>query len=96
MNDIESIRQEIQQQATSKYKIQSVVKGYMDVIEEIINIPVILERLETVNASGKVPKVMSEIIAQSRVEFNYAAQDDLEAEEEADLLDAINATDDAP
>lgn len=85
-----SIFSSIEQQAISKYKIKAVVKSYIEVIEEIINIPILLERLEQVKGSGKITNVMNEIIAQSKVEFNYAAQDDLEAEEEADLLTALS------
>lgn len=93
MEPTTAILASIQGQAASKYKINSVVKSYIDVIEEIINIPVILERLDSVRQSGKITRVMSEIILQSRVEFNYAAQDDLEADEEADLLNALSEDD---
>lgn len=90
VDDSERIQKNIEQQALSKYQIKAVVKSYMDAIEEIINIPILMKRLGDVEAAGKVQKVMDEIITQSRVEFNYAAQDDLEAEEEADLLAALD------
>jgi hypothetical protein len=89
MDDTDTILNNIEQQAVEKYKIKAVVKSYLDAVEEIINIPVLLERLELVLQAGKIPTIMEEIITQSRVEFNYAAQDDLEAEEEEDLLTAL-------
>ena len=89
LDSVGQIKANIEQQALAKYKIKAVVKGYMDAIEEIINITILIERLREVEAAGKIQKVMSEIITQSRVEFNYAAQDDLEAEEEEDLLTAL-------
>lgn len=90
VDDSAEIMRNIEQQALIKYKIKAVVKNYMEAVEEVINIPLLLERLEKVRKAGRVPKVMNEIITQSRVEFNYAAQDDLEADEEGDLLAALN------
>jgi len=89
MDDAEEILRNIEQQAMDKYKIKAVVRSYIEAVEEIINISILLERLEAVLQAGKIAKVMEEIINQSRVEFNYAAQNDLEAEEEADFLSAL-------
>lgn len=61
----------IQSQAKERYKINTVVQSYMDAIEEIINIPFLVQSLETVVAKGKIKSVMEEIILQSKVEFNY-------------------------
>lgn len=90
LDNTDVIIRNIEEQALGKYKIRAVVKSYMEALEEVINIPILLERLEEVRVSGKIPKVMNEIITQSCVEFNYAAQEDLEAEEEEDLLAALN------
>ena len=46
----------------------------MGSIEEIINIPVLLERVNAVIEQGKLNNVMEEIIIHSNVEFNF--QDD--------------------
>lgn len=92
-DSIDHIRSNIEQQALSKYKIKAVVKSYMDVVEEIINIPTLLEFLDRFKATNKIQKIMDEIIIQSKVEFNYAAQDDLEADEEAELLDVLSNED---
>lgn len=89
-DSVSSIMKLIRQQASAKYGIKSVVESYLSSIEEVINIPILLDRLESVRDAGGMPKVMNEIIVQSRVEFNYAAQDDLEAEEEEDLLTALS------
>lgn len=87
---IEEILANIELQATARYKIKAVVKGYMDVVEEIINIPTLLSYLGQIKNTNKIKDMMNEIILQSKVEFNYAAQDDLDAEEEAELLDALS------
>ena len=39
-------------------------------IEELINIPILLERLEEVANLGGIQSVIDEIIKHSRVEFN--------------------------
>ena len=90
VDDVNTILSNIETQAAEKYKITAVVKSYLDAIEEIINIPILMDRLESVLKAGKVPAIMEEIITQSRVEFNYAAQDDIEAEEEEDLLASLD------
>lgn len=43
----------------------------MDCIEEIINIPIILDCLSKVIENGDVSNLLNEIILQSKVEFNY-------------------------
>jgi hypothetical protein len=90
VDNADVILKNIRQQALSKYKINSVVETYLKAIEEVINIPILFDRLEVVKQSGKLAKVMNEIIRQSRVEFNYVAQDELEIEEEEDFLAALD------
>jgi len=43
----------------------------MECIEEIINIPILKERLKVVIREESLSEVLSEIIKQSKVEFNY-------------------------
>lgn len=66
----------IEAQARRVYSVEVIVKRYMDCIEEIINIPALMDRFKEVVANGKLNRVLSEIVLQSRVEFNY--QDDNE------------------
>lgn len=84
IDSTDSIRSNIEKQALSKYKIKTVVKGYMDVVEEIINIPMLLEYLDQVKAIGKIEKMMDEIITQSKVEFNYAMYEDRDVKQNGD------------
>ena len=46
-------------------------EGYMNGIEEIINIEFLLNRFERVVVEGKLGPVIAEIVQQSKVEFNY-------------------------
>jgi hypothetical protein len=58
-------------EAKDRYKINSIVQSYMDAIEEIINIPILVQNLEEVVVAGNIKSVIEEIILQSKVEFNY-------------------------
>ncbi len=64
------LRAFIKQQAEARYKIESVVNSYMDAVEEIINIPLLIDAFQKVINSGKLSEVMNEIITQSKIEFN--------------------------
>lgn len=67
----ESLRMKIQEQAERVYPVQKIVARYMECIEEIINIPTLLERFQTVVKDGRMNAVIDEIVLQSKVEFNY-------------------------
>ena len=69
---LDQIRDEIREQAVRKYKIESVVDSYMKAVEEIINVRDLVDAFNYVVESGRLENVMNEIIAQSKVEFNYA------------------------
>lgn len=81
----EAIRAEILSQATAKYKIEAVVNTYMKAIEEIINIQALVAAFDAVVKSGQLLAVMTEIVTQSKVEFNYS---DAQQEDEAAETDA--------
>lgn len=68
--DISEITQKIRKQAKKQYPVRSIIERYMTSIEEIINIPILLEQLEEIAKSGKIQSVVDEIIKHSRVEFD--------------------------
>ena len=70
VDEIEVIRRKIQKQAKNRYNVNSVVQKYMDCIEEIINVPVLVEKFEATLENGGLSGVISEIVLQSRLEFN--------------------------
>lgn len=70
------IRESIRAQATEKYKIETVVQSYMKSVEEIINVKDLISAFDAVVKSGRLQKVMDEIVIQSKVEFNYNYSDD--------------------
>jgi len=71
----DEILKKIEVQAEAKYQIKAIVKKYIESVEEIINIPRLMDIFENVLGSGKGSNVVEEIILQSRVEFNVEAEE---------------------
>ncbi|MCK5564062.1 MAG: restriction endonuclease [Planctomycetes bacterium] len=69
------ILKKISHQAKAKYQIKAIVKKYIESVEEIINIPKLVEIFEKVLQSDLGVKVIEEIVLQSRVEFNVEAEE---------------------
>ncbi len=69
-NSADEIKEIIRAQATAKYKIKAVVDSYMNAIEEIINVPDLIEYFNQIAQSDSLQQVMDEIVVQSRIEFN--------------------------
>ena len=75
----ETIMRQLQEQALKKYGIEQVVNRYMESVEEIINIPILIDHLKAIVENGQIGLVMEEVILQSKVEFNYG-DEELEAD----------------
>lgn len=71
----EEIVQKISHQAEEKYQIKAIVKKYIASVEEVINIPRLIEIFEQILIAGKGASVIEEIVLQSRVEFNVEAEE---------------------
>lgn len=67
---VAEIRQAIKQQAEEQYPVRAIVKRYMQCLEEIINVPILLERLQDVATAGALGTVIEETVKHSRAEFN--------------------------
>lgn len=74
-DSIDTIRQKIQEQAERQYSIKAIVSRYMSCIEEIINIPELLVKFQSAIDQGFLNDILSDIIKQSKVEFNYDEDD---------------------
>jgi len=70
LDSIADITSRIEEQARRIYVIDEIVARYMACIEEIVNIPLLLERLENTAHEGRLDAILNEIVLQSRVEFN--------------------------
>ena len=71
-SEIADLTEKIKENARKSYNIDAIVDNYMSCIEEIINIPTLVERFEAVTNQGHLSSILNEIILQSKVEFNYS------------------------
>lgn len=68
---VETLKGKLREAAEQQYSVATIVSKYMECIEEIVNIPILKERLAQTVAEGYLQEILGEVILQSRVEFNY-------------------------
>ena len=71
----DTIKQKIKEQAKEQYSITAIVNRYMDCIEEVINIPKLIQKFNSAVEQGFLNNILEEIVRQSKVEFNYEEED---------------------
>jgi len=69
--NIDWLRQKLQEGAEKRYPVKAIVERYMNCIEEIINLQLLQDRLKEAVSQGYLRNVLDEIILQSKIEFNY-------------------------
>lgn len=82
-DSIEALKKRIKSQAEKQYSIKAIVSRYMKCIEEIINVPVLLDRFTETVEQGHLDDILAEIVKQSKVEFSY--DDDYDISEYQDF-----------
>ena len=82
---VPALKRKIQEQAEKQYSIRAIVSRYMECIEEIINVPTLLERFKEAIKQGYLGDILNEIIKQSKVEFSYEDDYDVSGYEDIDL-----------
>ncbi|MDR2761605.1 MAG: hypothetical protein LBB88_03280 [Planctomycetaceae bacterium] len=70
------ILKKIKENAYKTYSIKTIVEKYMNCIEEVINITVLISRFEKAVRQGYLNQILEEIILQSKLEFNYETTTD--------------------
>ena len=70
-DSILELKEKIKEKAEEQYPITAIVNKYMECIEEIINIPTLIDRFKKAVDNGYLKPILDEIIKQSKVEFNY-------------------------
>ncbi len=63
--------EKLRKNATEWYSVKLIVEKYMTCIEEIINIPKLRTRYQATIKQGYLNQILSEIVKQSKIEFNY-------------------------
>lgn len=66
----DELTEKLRQQATAKYGVKKIVDRYISCVEEIINVPMLISKFDSIVSQGDIRPVVEEIILQSRVEFN--------------------------
>jgi len=74
-DSVETIRHKILEQAERQYSIKAIVTRYMSCIEEIINIPDLIVKFKATIDHDFLNEILTEIIKQSKVEFNMNDED---------------------
>lgn len=82
MESLDDLLKKLREGAERQYSVKAIVEKYMACIEEVINIPILQERFRADVAQGYLGNIMTEIVRQSKVEFNYEELDDDENDEE--------------
>lgn len=77
-DSVDTLKANIKAKASEQYPVTAVVDRYMACIEELINVPTLIERFKEAIGKDYLNAIIDEIIRQSKVEFNYE-----EVEEEA-------------
>ena len=70
-DDVEVLEHKLRADAIKIYVIEDIVNKYIECIEEIINIPTLLNCFYELEQKGMSSNILSEILLQSKVEFNY-------------------------
>ena len=69
--DINKLIEKIKDKAEEQYPVTQIVNKYLSCIEEIINIPILIERFKLTISNNYLNSILDEIITQSKVEFHY-------------------------
>jgi len=68
---IDELKASLRDKAAKLYAVTAIVDKYMSCIEEVINLPLLIERFEQTVSAGRLKDVLAEIVTQSKVEFSY-------------------------
>lgn len=68
--ETETILSNMREQAKKRYVVERIIERYMDCVEEIINIPKLIDNFNSIVANGHLHEVVKEIVRQGRTEFN--------------------------
>lgn len=64
------LQEKLRERASTKYGVKKIVDRYIECVEEIINVPILISYFDNIVSEEKLKPVVEEIILQSRVEFN--------------------------
>jgi len=80
-----ALKEKIREQAERQYSIRAIVSRYMECIEEIINVPTLIDRFKEAIEQGYLGGILDEIIRQSKIEFSYEDDYDMSGYKDIEL-----------
>jgi len=69
--DASTLKARLEERAQEQYAVQAIIDRYLACIEEIVNLPILVERFETAVRQGYLGQILAEIVRQSKIEYNY-------------------------
>lgn len=82
---IDTIRTRLREGAETAFGVTRIVEKYMGAVEEIVNIPRLMELVEESIAAGRLSELISELVLQSQVEFHLS-------DDEEEMIKALPTT----
>lgn len=82
---VETIRERLQEGAKAAFGVTRIVDKYMDAVEEIVNIPMLVELVDKSIQAGLLPEMIDELVLQSQVEFHLT-------DDEEEMIKALPTT----
>lgn len=76
----DALRLKIEEHARRQYAVEAIVARYMSCIDEIINVPELVNRFEQAAERGLLTAILDEVARQSKVEFNYPSDEEDESD----------------
>jgi hypothetical protein len=67
----DELKASLRDRAAGLYAVTAIVDKYMSCIEEVINLPLLVERFKQAVSAGRLKEILGEIVKQSKVEFSY-------------------------
>lgn len=82
---IDTIRTRLREGAETAFGVTRIVEKYMGAVEEIVNIPRLMELVEESIAAGRLSELIGELVLQSQVEFHLS-------DDEEEMIKALPTT----
>ncbi|KFL34903.1 MULTISPECIES: hypothetical protein [unclassified Sulfurospirillum] len=73
--EIQTVKDKLRSTAMQQFGIEKIVEKYMACIEEIITIPILATYFHHAISEGNLAYILHEIVNQSKLEFNYEADE---------------------
>ncbi len=84
---VQEIESHLRTGAEATFGVKAIVQKYMDAVEEIVNIPLLVQYLDDSLADGTIGQLIDEIVVQSQVEFSLSEDEEVMIQSMDDAMD---------